>query len=592
MRKVLRTIPQALDVAAEREGAGFTFVADDLTEETHTFASLARQARELAVALEAKGMRKGDRVALILPGAGEFILAFLGVLQGGGIPVPMYPPMGMGQLTGYLDHAKHITSASRATHVITTAQIKAVIGKVREAVPEMRAILTMKDLEGGDASLYRAPDVALDDTCFLQFTSGSTSAPKGVIVTHENLAHNCWAIMRQGLGTDEADRGVSWLPLFHDMGLIGFVLAPIHHSVPVSFMSPMTFLKRPVSWLQVCSRHEGTITYGPNFSYALATKRIRDRDMEGVDLSRLRVAGCGAEPIQADTLRAFAARFSQWGFEESAFVPSYGMAENTLAIAFSRGIPTDVVDPDTLWGDGLAQPLATPPEDEGADRVEIVGCGPTFADHEVRIVDVDTRQALPERRVGEIQVRGPSVTPGYFENAAATEKTIGPEGWLNTGDLGYLADGHVFICGREKDILIVNGKNYYPQDLEWAATEVEGVRAGNAVVFPSYKEGLGREAIVLVAETRLTEGHGELERRIKAAVMQATGLVVDEVMLSGPGTVPKTSSGKLQRRKARQLYEAGELKQRKAASQVEIAKHVVESQLAHLRLRIFGSGRK
>ncbi len=584
----LKTVPEALDAAAERVGAGFTFVRDDGSEEDWTFQRLADESRRIAVALADRGMKPGDRVALVLPAPGEFIPAFLGVVRGGGVPVPLYPPMGLGQLGGYLDHAHHIVGAAKAAYVVTNAQIKAVIGKLLTLVPDVRQMLTMADLEG-DASLFRDPGLRSEDTCFLQFTSGSTSRPKGVIVTHGNLGHNCKAIMREGLSTDEADRGLSWLPLFHDMGLIGFVLAPIHHQVPVTFMSPLMFLKRPATWLEYLSKHRGTITYGPNFAYAIATKRVRERDMEGLDLSCVRIAGCGAEPIQAETLRAFVKKFGEVGFRQSAFVPSYGMAENTLAIAFSNGIPTDVVDSEKLWAEGAAVPA-----DGGGDAetVEIVGCGAAFPNHDIRIVDPETRAPLPERRVGEIQVKGPSVMPGYFEDEESTRQTIDPEGWLSTGDLGYLADRQIFICGRKKDVIIVNGKNYYPQDLEWVAGEVEGIRTGNAIAFASYREGLGREAVVVVAETREKDGHDALATQVKNAVYQTTGLMVDEVAVVEAGTIPKTSSGKVQRQKARQLYESGELVKRGEEGALKIAARVAESQLAHMRLRIFGTRRR
>lgn len=578
--KYLVTLPQALERAAQREGYGFTFVRDDRTEEEHTWASLLEQAKSIATAFTARGMRKGDHVALILPEAGEFVPAFLGVIQGGGVPVPLYPPMGMGQLGGYLDHCKHIVSASRSRFLVTNAQIKAVLGKLYDAAPDLTAMLQMTDLEG-DAAQWKDPGLSLDDTCFIQFTSGSTSKPKGVVVTHGNLAHNCHAVMRQGLNTDEQDRGVSWLPLFHDMGLIGFVIAPIHHSVPVSFMSPMTFLKRPATWLEVLSKHRGTITYGPNFSYAITAKRVRDRDLEGLDLSCVRVAGCGAEPIQADTLRAFADRFQKVGFSLDAFVPSYGMAENTLAIAFSRGVPTDRVDAEKLWTDGVAETV-----DEGG--LEIVGCGEAFADHGIRIVDVDSREVLGEREVGEIEIRGPSVMEGYYELPHVTAQTIGEGGWMRTGDLGYLADESVFICGRAKDVIIVNGKNYYPQDLEWAGSDVPGVRAGNVVAFPSYKAGLGREAVVVVAETKEPEGYDKIGANVKTEIAKSTGLAVDEVVIVPAGTIPKTSSGKLQRNKARQLYEQDALAKREAEGALKVAGRLVESQLAHLKLGIFG----
>ncbi len=580
----LRTVPSTLDYAAERTGAGFIFVRDNGEEEEWTFSRLAEHSRAFAAAFQARGLKRGDRVSLILPASNEFVPAFLGVIRAGGVPVPLYPPIGMGQLGGYLDHARHIVGASRSRFVLTNAQIKAVLGKLFDYVPELEAMLLMAELGGASAADFVDPELTVDETCFLQFTSGSTSKPKGVVVTHRNLAHNCYAIMREGLQTTEEDRGLSWLPLFHDMGLIGFVLAPLAHQVPITFLSPVMFLKRPASWLEYLAKHRGTITYGPNFAYALATKRVRDRDLEGLDLSALRVAGCGAEPIQASTLRAFADRFGKVGFKAEAFVPSYGMAENTLAIAFSRGIPVDRVRAASLWTEGSAAPA----DETVDDAVELVGCGKAFAGHGIRIVDPETRAVLGDRQVGEIELSGPSVMKGYFEDPSKTAETVGEDGWMKTGDLGYLADGAVFICGRAKDVLIVNGKNYYPQDLEWAAGHVEGVRTGNAIAFATYREGLGREAIVVVAESRESDGRDALADPVRKAVYEATGLMVDEVAIIDAGALPKTSSGKVQRSKARERYEAGALESSKDESAATIAGRVVSSQLAHLRLRIFG----
>ncbi len=582
--KALITMPEALEGAATRTGYGFTFVKDDRTEEEHTWESLLSRAKSIGAALQARGMKKRDHVALILPETGDFVPTFLGIIQGGGVPVPLYPPMGVGQLGGYLDHCKHIVGASRAKWLVTNRQIHAVIGKVHESAPDLSEILGMSDLDG-DAALWRDPGLTLDDPGFIQFTSGSTSRPKGVVVTHGNLAENAHAVMRVGLDSNDEDRGVSWLPLFHDMGLIGFVIAPIFHRVPVSFMSPMTFLKRPATWLEVLSAHRGTITYGPNFSYAITAKRVRDRDLEGLDLSHVRVAGCGAEPIQAETLRAFADRFSRIGFREKAFVPSYGMAEYTLAIAFSTGVPTDRVDQDRLWTEGVATPV-----DEGG--VEIVGCGRAFPEHGIRIVDVESRAVLPDRRVGEIEVSGPSVMQGYYEQDDVTAATVSPDGWLKTGDLGYLVDGSVFICGRAKDVIIVNGKNYYPQDLEWAGSEVPGVRAGNVIAFPTFREGLGREAVIVVAETKQKDDREQLAKDVKAEIARQTGLTVDDVVIVDAGTIPKTSSGKLQRRRARALYEEDALARREDEGALRIAGRLVESQLAHLKLGIFGKSKK
>jgi fatty-acyl-CoA synthase len=583
--KKLPTIPAALEAAAlEYPHKGHTYILDDGKEQSWPYPKLLKRAKEIAHALQERGVKKGDHVALILPTAEEFIPTFLGVSVSGAVPVPLYPPMGLGQLAGYLDHCKHIVSASRAKIVVTTGQIKSVLGTVREAAPDLRAMLTYSDLEG-DAGLYRDPNVTLDDMGFIQFTSGSTSKPKGVMLTQSNLSHNAYAIMRDGLKITEQDVGVSWLPLFHDMGLIGFVIAPIMHVVPCVFLSPMQFLRRPAVWINALHKHRGTITYAPNFAYALSCKRVKDDEIAGVDLSSVRVAGCGAEPIQADNLRKFAKRYEAFGFRQSAFVPSYGMAESSLAIAFAQGIPTDVVKSETLWNEGRAVPAA--PGDETA--LEIVGCGKKFAGHDLRVVSVETREVLGDRVVGEFEIRGPSVTAGYFENPEKTAEVIDKEGWLRTGDLGYLVDGVVFICGRQKDIIILNGRNYYPSDIEWAASKVEGVRPGNVVVFASSKPGLDREAIVVVAESKTAEKQDALAAAIKQEIQRATSLVVDDVMVVEAGTIPKTSSGKVQRSKARAQYEAGELKKREAEGNLGIAKRVIESQLAHLKLSIFGS---
>lgn len=556
---------------------------DDGREALWPYPKLYEKARSIGHALQERGLKKGDHVALILPTPEEFIPTFLGVSQAGGVPVPLYPPMGLGQLAGYLDHCKHIITNSRSKFVVTTGQIKAVIGTVREGAPDLRAMLTFSDLEG-DASLFKQPDITLEDMAFIQFTSGSTSKPKGVMLTHGNLSHNAYAIMIEGLRKNDDDVGVSWLPLFHDMGLIGFVIAPIMHVVPCVFLSPMQFLRRPSVWLNALHKHKGTITYAPNFAYALAVKRVKPDEIEGLDLSTVRVAGCGAEPIQAENLRNFAKRYASHGFKESAFVPSYGMAESSLAISFATGIPTDRVKPDPLWNEGRAIPAD--PSDDSA--LEIVGCGKKFNDHDLRVVHPETREVLGDRVVGEFEIRGPSVTSGYFDNVEKTREVLSEDGWLRTGDLGYTVDGMVFICGRQKDIIIINGRNYYPSDIEWVASKVEGVRTGNVVVFATNKPGLDREAIAVVAEAKDLSNAEALAQAIRQEIQRATSLVVDDVVIAEAGTIPKTSSGKVQRSKARALYEAGELKKKTPEGNLGIAKRVLESQLAHLKLSIFG----
>jgi fatty-acyl-CoA synthase len=577
----MRTVGDALDWAAQRDGEGFTFVANQpAAKQLWTFAALALESRRIAHALTQLGLKPGDRVGLVLPEGDQFVRAFLGVTRAGAVAVPMYPPLGLGQLGRYLEHARHIAGRARLRLVITTPGIRAVIGGLREHVQELREILCFDDL-AGDAQSFREHRAGLDDTCFLQFSSGSTSRPKGVVVSHANLAHNCHAIMRNGLATDERDRGVSWLPLFHDMGLIGFVLAPIYHQVPVTFMAPLDFVKRPLSWLRYVSEHRGTITYGPNFAYGLVASRARDADLHGLDLSCLRVAGCGAEPIRADTLRAFAARFADVGFRPEAFVPSYGMAESTLAISFARGLHTERVDGRRLWEAGVADTV----DEASTESVELVCCGPAFPEHAVRVVDSERQVALPERSVGELQLRGPSVMSAYFDDAASTLAARSPDGWLRTGDLGYLADGNVYVCGRSKEVIIVNGRNYYPQDIEWAASEIAGIRSGSCVAFAAGENAHGQPAIVVVAESRVATDSARLEGQVLEAVRNATGLALDRVLIVKPSTIPKTSSGKLQRIKARELYEQGRLEPAGNESKLQTAKRIAGSQLTHLRHR-------
>jgi fatty-acyl-CoA synthase len=440
-----------------------------------------------------------------------------------------------------------------------------------------------------------------DDIAFLQFTSGSTSRPKGVTLTHANLAANIECIMHDGLRLSSDDIGVSWLPLYHDMGLIGFVLAPLYHRIPVVVLPSLLFLKRPVTWFQALSRHGGTIAYAPNFAYALCTKRIKTQELQGLSLAAWRVAGCGAEPVRPETLEAFADMFRSVGFRKEALLPSYGMAESTLAIAFSElgeGMKTIGVDGPTLWDKGEAAVVA----DDDANAVRLVSCGRQFPRHEVRVFDPDdaaSAHPLPERRVGEIRISGPSVMTGYWEDAERTREAFAG-GFMRTGDLGFLHGGHVFICGRIKEVVIVNGRNYYPQDMEWEASKVAGVRKGNIVAFGARSPRSGehdREHVVIAFEVQESERLGQrsgLLSAVRAAVQEGMGLTLDDVVALPPGALPKTSSGKLQRARTRELYESGELMGRQAArdaTKVDVAKQAAMSQLSYFKLAVLG-GRK
>ena len=590
-----RTVVQAIEDASQSTTTGYRFLDDGSDAEPFfTHAGIERASARFGGAFQALGAKQGDRVALILPDNADFVFSFLGAIRAGIIPVPIYPPTGLGKLAGYLDNTLHIVAKSGAKLLITSTEIKRMLGTIAVQAPELSKVIAVETLRGSKEEL-RPAKVKLDDICFLQFTSGSTSRPKGVTLTHANLAANVRAIMELGLTVrDGTDSGASWLPLYHDMGLIGFVIAPLYHKNTITFLPPLSFLKRPVRWLDMMSRHRANISFGPNFAYALCVKRIKEHEIQGLDLSAWHVAGCGAEPIRAENLRAFAERFSSVGFSEKAFVCCYGMAESTLAISFSAlggGVVTDTVDGEALWSKGEAQPVA-----EGSERATpIVQCGGSFQDHDIQVFGADddaSLHPLEERKVGELRLRGPSLMTGYWSEPEITRSAFAG-GWLKTGDLGYIADGKVHICGRSKEVIIVNGRNYYPQDLEWEASRVEGVRKGNVIAFGTLKPHNDRERVILCFETAVTsdEKQHALKGEVRRVVQQAVGLTVDDVVPLAIGVLPKTSSGKLQRSKTRELYETGVLLGRTSAREVDkmdLAKELAKSQIGYFRHALFG----
>ena len=549
-----QTLVEALYRLPEGEERGFRFLGLDRKERYYPYAAMRAEAERRAAFLSAAGLEKGDRVALLLPENHEFVLSFLGASVGGFVPVPMYPQATFKAIDAYLDILAHIVEAADAKALICMEQNRDVVEKLR-ARPELegRQILFSPECFEGPAPAFERPAIRPDDLCFLQFTSGSTSKPKGVMVTHGNLVANATAFLGpSGLNRTPDDVGVSWLPLFHDMGLIGFVLGTLIVDLPVVLMPTAHFARMPRMWLELITKHKGTITYAPNFAYQLVTKRVRDKDLEALDLSTLRIAGCGAEPIRAKTLLEFADRFAACGFSPNALLPSYGMAESCLAITFhprDDEMIVDRVDPAAMR-DGIAAPA----EEGATDALEVVSCGVPFPDHELKIVD-EQGETLEDRRVGEIVARGPSVTPGYFRNEEATAAGI-RDGWLHTGDLGYTVDGNVYICGRIKDLIIIKGANHYPQDLEWAVGELDGVRRGNVCAFSVVRDGT--EELVMMAEANRGDAD-RLRKEIAETIFSDFGLQVADVVIAPVGTLPKTSSGKHQRRKTQLLYERGEL---------------------------------
>jgi acyl-CoA synthetase (AMP-forming)/AMP-acid ligase II len=558
-----RTLTEALLIQGRSrpEFRWLTLLDASGKEQDLTFAGLLDNGRRVASALRDSGVRKGEPVVLILPTCLEFLYVYWGILLLGAVPVPLYPPVRMHEFDRYGEQLRAIIGNCGAERVVTSAVIRRVIRwAIRPPGPPVR-VSDAQDLLKSGAGAADAAEASPADTALIQYTSGSTGRPKGVELTHDNLLANIHAVAGT-LKYSAEDVGVSWLPLYHDMGLIGAILSTLVYSVPLVLLSPVDFIKSPVRWLRAIHRYRGTLSAAPNFAYSLCTRKIRDRDIGELDLSSWRVAINGAELVHPRTVEAFAERFAPCGFSRRAFIPSYGLAEASLAVTFT---PLDE-EPDirrysrkSFEIEGRAVPV---PESD-PESVRWVSAGIPLAGHRVRIVNAFD-EAAPERLVGEVTVRGPSVMKGYCREAEVTSDTL-RGGWLYTGDLGFLDGGRLFITGRGKDLIIKGGRNYYPHDIEVSAGSVEGIRPGCVSAFGIPHIEQGTEEIIVVAETRVQspESSGRLAQAIRKKILEETGCSPDRILLVPPGSVAKTSSGKIQRYLCRERYLAGEFQRKK-----------------------------
>jgi fatty-acyl-CoA synthase len=590
MRPNFRTVAEAVaEVGKLWPDRGHVYQDLDGAETALNFPEIERHTAHRAAALQQLGLQKGDRLGMIVIEPQDFVLTFLAALRIGVVPVPLYPPMSFGNLDGYVERTMRVLESSGSRFLVASGRLQNVLWSLVDRVPSLERLVVADTLaESQDEPEY--PEIVPEDLAFLQYTSGSTADPKGVMVTHASLLANARAVVIEALdlSPDNDDKGISWLPLYHDMGLIGFVIAPLCFGVPVVFIPTMRFIKRPSVWLDTMHRHRGTASFAPNFAYALATRRVRESDLATWDLSCVRILGCGAEPIQAETMRQFTEVFATGcKLPRSAILPAYGMAEATLAISLKRHqqtFETLVIDADTFSETGRAVPPV-----EGKLFVEHVSCGSPFRDHEVAIFD-EQGNRMPDGTEGEICHRGPSVTPGYFNNPEATAQSW-KNGWLHTGDLGFVLNGQVFVTGRIKDLIIVNGRNVHPQSVEWVVAEIDGVRRGNVVAF-SVPGALGEE-LVLAVETK-AEDHDAIVEAVKTMVQRELGIVAREVVCIRAGTLPKTSSGKLQRRKTRQMYLDGELGSTgnrafgATSGRLTLARHVARSVWTRAKTTLLG----
>jgi 1-acyl-sn-glycerol-3-phosphate acyltransferase len=551
------TLLEALHWHAERHAqrTHLTLIEDpEAPGEALSYAALAVESRALAAALQARGLERGQSVAIMLPTGRAFFRAFMGTLLAGGVPVPIYPPARWSQIEEHLRRQARILANCGAPVLLTVAQAQPVARLLQLHVPTLRHVLNAAELlSTNEISPGASPSAG--DVALIQYTSGSTGQPKGVVLTHANLLANIRA-MGAAVQASSRDVFVSWLPLYHDMGLIGAWLGSLYFGVPLVLMPPQSFLARPSRWLWAIHRYRATLSAGPNFAYEILAAKVPDDELRGLDLSSWRVAFNGAEPVRAATLDKFAERFARSGFEARAAAPVYGLAECGLGLTFpplGRGPLVDQIDAGVLAREGRAQGVA-PGEAAG---MRVVSCGQPLAGHEVRIVDAMGGEA-PERVEGRIEFRGPSACTGYFNNPEATARLL-RDGWLDTGDVGYMAGGELFVTSRVKDLIIRGGQHIHPYDLEEAVGALPGVRKGCVAVFGAADPASGSERVVVVAETRATgeRERRELRRRIAALAETALGVPADDIALVGERVVLKTSSGKIRRAACRELYERG-----------------------------------
>jgi len=528
--------------------------ADEGEGETLSYRRLHEGARAVAAGLQQLGLSPGQPIALMLPTGSDYFFAFWGILLAGGVPAPMYPPPRLAHLEEHLRRQAGILANCRAPILITMPEAKRLSRLLRAQVETLRHVVSVQELAASSAALL-TPQVGAEDIALLQYTSGSTGNPKGVVLTHANLLANIRA-MGQAVDVRADDVFVSWLPLYHDMGLIGAWLGSLYFALPLVIMPPLSFLTRPQRWLWAIHRYRGTLSSAPNFGYELCLRRLEDRDIEGLDLSSWRVAFNGAEAVIPQTVERFAERFCSYGFKPGSMMPVYGLAESSVGLAFppiGRGALIDSIRRDDFTRTGRAIPA----DEADSTALRFVACGLPLPGHQIRVVDAADRE-VPERVQGHVQFRGASATRGYYRNQPETRALFHVD-WLDTGDLGYMVRGELYVTGRAKDIIIRAGRNIYPHEVEQAVGGIEGVRRDGVAVFGSPDPASGTERVIVLAETRArSPDHREaLRLSINGVVTDLIGEPPDEVVLAPPNTVLKTSSGKIRRPACRALYERG-----------------------------------
>ena len=567
--------------AGEHPDATHAIVLEDQHPRPVTYGQLREGAQRVAASLQRSGITPGATIVLMLPTAVEYLYAFFGVLLAGAVPVPVYPPTRPSQIEEHVHRHAAVLINAGAEALITVPEARMVARFLRAKVPRLRHICSVAELTQGEHFEPLLEPPSAESTAMLQYTSGSTGSPKGVVLTHANLLANIRTIGKV-INATESDVFVSWLPLYHDMGLIGAWLGSLYFGCLLVIMPPTAFLARPARWLQALHHYRGTLTASPNFGYELCARRLTDQDLAGLDLSCLRIAFNGAETVDPDTLERFGRRFSPFGFRPEAMTPVYGLAEAAVGLTVppvGRGPIVDFVDRTHLTADGraVARPAGTP------NTLRFVSSGCPLPAYRVRIID-RTGSEVAERIEGTLQFTGPSATAGYFHNAEATARLLSGA-WRDTGDRAYMAAGELYITGRVKDIIIRRGRHIYPDEIESTVGELQGVRKGCVVAFGTKEPNTATEKLVVLAETRLTDptARAQLKARITESVVDCVGEPPEDVVLVAPHAILKTSSGKLRRAATCAAYVDHTLGRGPASLPVQMLRLALEGSAASLR---------
>jgi acyl-CoA synthetase (AMP-forming)/AMP-acid ligase II len=577
---VVETIQSWLERAGRHPEGGLRFLDRHERETWFGWAEVRERALAVAGGLSTLGIGRGDRVALIFPTGIEFFAAFFGALLAGAVPVPLYPPVRLGRMGEYLRRTAQMMERSGVRLLLADSRVRRLIGEAVVAAKPDLGCRTLVDLPQGTPEIVKAEPA---DLALIQFSSGTTVDPKPAALSHRAVAAQVEILNGFWRDTGELRHScVSWLPLYHDMGLIGCVFPALSRDATLTLIGPEVFVARPAIWLRAISRYGGTVSPAPNFAYNLCVNRIADAEMEGVDLSCWRTALNGAESVAPSVLRAFCDRFARWGFRPEALTPVYGLSEAALAVTFSpldRPFRSRRFDRENLSREGVAR--------EAEVGREIVSVGRPVPGFRLRVHD-EAGCEVPAGRVGRIWIQGPSLMEGYLGDPAATARAL-QKGWLDTGDLGFVFDGELYLTGRAKDAIILRGRNYAPDEIELAVEDVPGVRTGCVVAASWLPDDAPGEELALFVEVSREITAEELEALPEAcreAVLGATGLAADRVVVLAPGTLPRTSSGKLRRAETLRLYLTGELEPPEPVTPLRIAGAMARSGLAFTRLRL------